>query len=109
MIFSHKIFPCILSLIFITLLCLSCSNKTNNTQQGESVMSEKSIEFVLKEHTDKLMAIPGVVGTAQGLYKDKPCIKVYVTKKTEEIKRKIPKTIDGFYVDIEVTGEFRAL
>ena len=109
MLFSYKIFLCILSLIFITLLCVSCSKEANNTQQGESVMSEKSIETVLKKHTDKLMAIPGVVGTAQGLYKDKPCIKVYVTKKTDEIKRKIPKTIEGFYVDVEVTGEFRAL
>ncbi len=109
MIFLNKIFLCILSLIFITLLFISCSKEANNTHQGDKVMSEKSIEFVLKKHTDKLMAIPGVVGTAQGLYKDKPCIKVYVTKKTAEIKRKIPKTIEGFFVDVEVTGEFHAL
>ncbi len=109
MIFSHKIFLCILRLRFITLSFISCSEEAGNTDPGESVMSEKSIEVVLKKHTDKLMAIPGVVGTAQGLYKDKPCIKVYVTKKTAEIKRKIPKTIEGFYVDVEVTGEFHAL
>ena len=38
-----------------------------NSQQGEQTMPTKSIEEVLKAHTDALMAIPGVVGTAQSL------------------------------------------
>ena len=72
-------------------------------------MPEKPIEAVLKEHTDNLMALPGVVGTAQGLCDDKPCIKIYVVALTPELEQKIPKNLEGYPVDIEVTGEFRAL
>jgi len=72
-------------------------------------MPKKSIEVVLKEHTDELMAMSGVVGTAQGLCDNKPCIKVYVVALTPELKKKIPKSLEGYAVEVEVTGEFRAL
>ena len=72
-------------------------------------MSQRPIEVVLKEHTDELMAMSGVVGTAQGLCDDKPCIKVYVAALTSELKKKIPKNLEGYQVMVEVTGEFRAL
>ena len=52
-------------------------------QQGtERQMQRRTIEEVLKAHTDHLMLIPGVVGTAQGLCEGQPCIKVFVAKKT---------------------------
>jgi len=72
-------------------------------------MAAKRIEEVLKEHTKELMSVPGVVGTAQGLCDDKPCIKVYVLKKTPELGQKIPDILEGYPVMIEETGEFRAL
>ena len=72
-------------------------------------MPKKSIEIVLQEHTDELMSLAGVVGTAQGLCHDKPCIKVYVIDLTPELEKKIPKTIEGYVVDVEATGEIRAL
>lgn len=72
-------------------------------------MPKKSIDVVLKEHTDELMSVSGVVGTAQSLCDDKPCIKVYVLELTPALKKKIPKNIEGYKVDIEVTGEIRAL
>ena len=72
-------------------------------------MPAKAIDEVLREHTKSLMSIPGVVGTAQGLCDDKPCIKVYVIKETPELKQKIPQTLEGYPVMIEETGEIRAL
>lgn len=84
-------------------------HKTVDNRRGENIMSAKTIEVVLKEHTNKLMAMPGVVGTAQGLCDDKPCIKVFVIEMTPELEQKIPKNLEGYPVDIEVTGEFRAL
>lgn len=68
-----------------------------------------TIEEVLKEHTKEVMSIPGVVGIAQGLCDNKPCIKVYVIKKTSEIEKKIPDILGGYPVLIEETGEIRAL
>ncbi len=76
---------------------------------GEKPMEQKPIEEVLKKYTDRLMAIPGVVGTGIGEFEGKPCIKVFVVKKTPEIEQKIPKVLEGYKVIIEETGEFRAL
>ena len=72
-------------------------------------MPSKPIEKVLEEHTLELMSIDGVVGTAQGLCNGKPCIKVYVIKKTRQLTQRIPTTLEGYPVVIEETGEFRAL
>ena len=72
-------------------------------------MTAKTIEKVLKEHTKELMSLHGVVGTAQGLCDDKPCIKVYVIKKTSELAKEIPDIIEGYRIMIEETGEIRAL
>ena len=72
-------------------------------------MPNKSIEEVLQEHTDSLMAIPGVVGTAQGLCAGEPCIRVFVVEKTDDIVKQIPAEIDGYPVDVQETGEFRKL
>ena len=66
------------------------------------------VEEVLKKYTDSLMIIPGVVGTGQGLFGGKSCIKVFVVKKTSELENKIPKTLEGYPVKIKETGVFRA-
>lgn len=104
-----KIFCLIIVIISICLIILNFTSKYINGSDNESKMPLKSIEEVLKEHTDNLMSIPGVVGTAQGLCNNKPCIKVYVVKKTQKLEQKIPNSIEGYTVDIEETGEFRAL
>jgi hypothetical protein len=67
------------------------------------------IEEVLKRHTDTLMSVKGVVGTAQGLCNDQPCVKVFVIKRTKDLEKEIPKILDGYPVIIEETGEFHAL
>ncbi|HTM06865.1 MAG TPA: hypothetical protein VL754_00605 [Verrucomicrobiae bacterium] len=72
-------------------------------------MPADNIATVLRNHTDRLMAIPGVVGTAEGRCEGKPCIKIYVEKKTPEIERQIPPTIEGYPVVIQETGSIRPL
>ena len=71
-------------------------------------MTVKTIVEVLKEHTEELMSIPGVVGIGKGLCNDKPCIKVLVTEPTLEMVQKMPDNIQGYQVMIEDTGEIRA-
>jgi hypothetical protein len=104
-----KTFCCFMGALLIVTSGIDCSRKTGHRHNEENVMPKKSIAVVLKEHTDELMAISGVVGTAQGLCNNKPCIKVYVIELTPELKKKIPKNLEGYAVDIEVTGEIRAL
>jgi hypothetical protein len=57
------------------------------------------------------MAIPGVVGVYVALDKDgkTPCLKVMVARKTRELVRKLPKTLEGYRVIIEETGIIRPL
>lgn len=66
------------------------------------------IEEVLKKYTVNLMTISGVVGTGQGLFDGKSCIKVFVVKKTPELKDKIPEKLEGYSVKIKETGVIRA-
>ncbi len=71
-------------------------------------MPDKTIEAVLEENTEALMSIPGVVGTAQGECEGAPCIKVYVTKQTVELLKRIPPTIEGYSVSVQESGPIRA-
>ena len=65
---------------------------------------------VLADHTPELMAMPGVVGTAESLTKDgRPCILVMLSKSTPELRAKLPRDLEGWPVVVEVTGEFHAL
>jgi hypothetical protein len=77
--------------------------------RGEKIMEEKTIVQVLKEHTPELMSIPGVVGTAEGRYKGKPSVEVYVVRLTPELRKRIPATLDGYTVRVKQTGEVEKL
>lgn len=68
----------------------------------------KAIEQVLQEHTPEIMEIPGVVGTAQGLSGGKPCILVMVAARSRELASRIPNSLGGYPIRIQVTGEIRA-
>jgi len=72
-------------------------------------MPERTIEQVQEEHTDDWMAIPGVEGTAIGLFEGKPCIKIFTSSKSQQLRANIPSTIEGYPVVIEETGTFQAL
>ena len=72
-------------------------------------MQNKPIELVLEEYSSILMALPGVVGTAQGEYNGEPCLKVFAAKKSPELLEQIPQVLGGYRVIVEETGEFRAL
>jgi Raf kinase inhibitor-like YbhB/YbcL family protein len=67
-----------------------------------------SIAQALERHADSLMAVPGVVGVAEGRCAGTPCIKVLVARRTPELARRIPATLEGHRVEIHETGEFRA-
>ncbi len=78
-------------------------------QPKEKPMPEKTIEAVLKQHTDSLMSLSGVVGTAQGECAGKPCIRVFVVKKSADLLKQIPTVIEGYAVEVQETGEIRAV
>ncbi len=71
-------------------------------------MNERTIEQVLRAHTDDWMSIAGVVGTGIGECDGQPCLRIFVTRKTPQLLKKLPTTADGFVVDVVESGEFRA-
>src|SRR5688500_10610051 len=79
--------------------------------QDTSPSPKRDINAVLRDHDDKLLAIPGVTGVSVAVLEDgkTPCLKVMLTRKTPETERDIPKTIEGYPVVSEVTGEIRPL
>ena len=98
----------------VVLLSIACSaamrSPVNQTGQQES-MTRKDINAVLRDHDKELLAIPGVVGVYVGLLPDDktPCLKVMVVKETEDLKRRIPNSIEGYPVLIEESGVIRPL
>ena len=72
-------------------------------------MPEKSIEVVLQAHTNRLMGIPGVVGTGQGEIDGERCISVFIVKASPDLLKKIPSKLEGYPVDVKETGKFKAL
>ena len=87
----------------------TCGLEGVGEERKEGPLPDKIIQQVLSEHTDSLMSLPGVVGTAQGECEGDPCIRVLVVEKTSELLGRIPSAIEGYTVDVVETGEIKAL
>ena len=82
---------------------LACSG----THSGGATVAARSIDEVLAAHTDSLMALPGVVGTAIAVCDGERCIKVFLADSNPDTKGKIPPRLEGYRVVVEVTGTIR--
>ncbi len=69
---------------------------------------KSTIEVAQANLTDRVMALPGVVGLGIGECEGVTCIKIFVVQRTPELEGEIPSTFEGFPVEIQVTGEIRA-
>jgi len=99
------------SAVLCVLLACAAGGCRPRTLGGKAPpMPQHPIAEVLATHTPALMALPGVVGTYEGARSDgSPAIVVMVVKRSPELERRIPKTLEGWPVTIEVTGEIRAM
>jgi hypothetical protein len=69
----------------------------------------ESIDKILRKHEPRIMQIPGVTGVGIGEdSKGAAAIKVYVERMTAELRKQLPKTLDGYPVVTEATAEFKA-
>ena len=104
-------------LCFILFFFLRCPAYPAATQdqagQGgkQGPVTQRDINDVLRDHDKELLAIPGIVGVYAGLLPDgkTPCLKVMVVKETDELKKKIPDSIEGYPVIIMESGIVRPL
>ncbi len=87
-----------------------CQRSTNREMKEQNAMPSRDINDAMQTHTAEIMALPGVVGIYIGETVDAhPCIKVMVVEKTLELEQKIPKTLEGYAVLIDVTGEIKPM
>ena len=91
------------------LLSPACASRRQSPVDQK--MARKDINAVLNENDEKIMAIPGVVGIYVGLMPDEktPCLKVMVVKTTDDLKNRIPKSLEGYPVLLEESGVIRPL
>ena len=91
----------------MTLVLLAGAGACSRAQPGGAggaTVAVKSIEEVLAAHTDSLMKLPGVVGTALGLCEGERCIKVLLADSSAGARSRIPSRLEGYRVVALVTG-----
>lgn len=88
------------------ILLASCGLLRND---AEETMNEgpATIEEVQERYTPEWMALPRVVGTGIGLCDDEPCIRVFLSARSPEAEKAIPEKVEGYRVEVVVTGPFR--
>jgi hypothetical protein len=109
MIVSSRRSKLAIALLVFTGALANCGPKIEANGQPGNRMPETTIAEVLKQNTDSLMSLPGVVGTAIGECGGNPCIIVMVVKKNPDLMKKIPSALQGFPVIVEETGVIRPL
>jgi hypothetical protein len=70
---------------------------------------EQSLSLVIARNATTLMGIPGVVGVYEGETAGKPVLRVMVVAREDSILSKIPRTLEGYDVEIEVGGPVRPM
>lgn len=93
---------------FALILVVACQS---DMAQTTSPSPKRDINAVLAAHDKELIALPDVVGVYIGTLEDNRtlCIKVMLAKRNPEVERKIPRSIEGHPVRIEVSGIIRPM
>lgn len=95
----------------VALMPLDC-RKTEKAECSRPVkeLPMKDINEVLKANTESIMRQKGVAGLYVGLTSDSaPCIRVMIEKEDSLLRAKIPRALDGFPVEIEVSGPIKPM
>jgi hypothetical protein len=87
----------------VALLASSCR------APGPEVRPMKPIQQVLEERTPELLRREGVVGTAEGEHDGHPVVLVLLRADDPALRRALPRTLDGYPVEVRVVGDVRPL
>jgi hypothetical protein len=67
-------------------------------------MQGPSVADILRRYAVQLMAVPGVVGTAEGTHGGRPCVLVLVGCRTAATDAAVPHELEGIPVQVVETG-----
>jgi len=108
---DKKVTIVFLAIALVSLLFFSLFTVNQNKQplfSSNSLSIKQPVEQVKEQYESDLLSINGVVGVGISECDDKPCIKVYLENESPHLKKQIPKQLDGFKVDTQVTGAIQA-
>ena len=71
---------------------------------ASAAVPHSSIAEILRRHSERLLAVPGVVGAAEGLRDGRPCILVLVSDKGSATDAAIPDELEGVPLQVVETG-----
>jgi hypothetical protein len=104
---------CFLLLAAVWVPMTGCEKKPNEQNNIPTFEKNSKVQLniltVKEKYESELMAIPGVVGVGIGDCNGKQCIVVLIQDRTAQTDREMPGTLDGYPVQIEVTGPIKAL
>jgi hypothetical protein len=99
-----------LALAFVLALAAPACREESTREEDHVKRPSRPISAVLADHSPKLMALTGVTAVGESALPDgTPCIKVFLRSKDRELRRRIPRSIEGYTVVTDVSGEIRAL
>lgn len=76
------------------------------TAPGAGTVTDR-VEKACAAVTREVIGIDGVTGTAIGLKDGRSCVKVYLERDDSGLRARVPRSVDGVAVDVEVTGRVR--
>jgi hypothetical protein len=88
--------------LLIAVAVLAAGSGSAATDSGNGLKRALRVE---ERHADMLLARKGVVGTATGIEQGAPAVEVYTVKR----RVRVPQSLDGVPVDVDVTGKLSAL
>lgn len=71
--------------------------------------SDHTLSLVIARNATTLMGIPGVVGVYEGETGGKPVLRVMVTSRADSTLSRIPRTLEGYDVEVEVSGPIKPM
>ena len=79
------------------------------SEQAPDPAHEQSLSLVIARNATMLMGIPGVVGVYEGETAGKPVLRVMVVAREDSILNRLPKTLEGYDVEVEVGGPIKPM
>jgi hypothetical protein len=67
------------------------------------------ISTTIAHHSAELLAVPGVIGVAEGEREGRPVLQVMVARRTPELLARLPRRLDGYPVVVVESGDIKAL
>ena len=87
----------------------AASSEPSSAPAAESTATDHSLSLVIARNATTLMGIPGVVGVYEGATAGRPVLRVMVATSADSTLKRIPKTLEGYDVEVEVGGPIKPM